>query len=373
MPRTARIDIPGILQHVMVRGIEKSDIFLDDDDRTFFLKRLSFLLGETETTCLAWALMPNHFHLLLRPRTGKLSTVMRRLLTSYAVYFNKRHDRVGHLFQNRYKSIVCDEESYLLELIRYIHLNPLRSGIVKDMEELAHYPWSGHAVLMGRKTLPGQEIGEILSRFDKQPHIARHDYRDFLDEGFNTKAKAGSSDNAATVHIETKKSSITDKPGECKESRPGPGDETVSFNSLNSLRCQLLAFATPPHSDVCDDSRILGTSLFARNILQHEQEKSTEQPASIATDQNHLSELLTTVANFFNISEDSLRHKNRLTQVTTARGIFCYLSVRRHGFKAADIARTLHLTRSGVCLAIRRGEKILEESPNLRKSFRVLN
>ncbi|MBI5017160.1 MAG: transposase [Deltaproteobacteria bacterium] len=128
MPRSARLDLPGLLQHVMVRGIERRDIFVDDDDRRAFVGRLGELLGATQTELLAWALLSNHVHLLVRSRTGSLGTFMRRLLTGYAVTFNRRHERSGHLFQNRYKSVVCDEEPYLLELVRYIHLNPLRVG-----------------------------------------------------------------------------------------------------------------------------------------------------------------------------------------------------------------------------------------------------
>ena len=117
MPRSPRLDIPGLLQHVIVRGIEKRDIFFEDREREFFVERLSSLLKETEVRCFAWALMSNHFHLLLMPTHGTLATFMRRLLTGYAVYFNREHNRTGHLFQNRYKSIVCEEEPYLLELV----------------------------------------------------------------------------------------------------------------------------------------------------------------------------------------------------------------------------------------------------------------
>ncbi len=115
MPRQPRIDSPDLLYHVIVRGIERRKIFCDDDDRRSFLGRLPSLLVETDTECFAWALIPNHFHLLLRPRHIKLSRFMRRLLTGYTVTFNRRHDRSGHLFQNRYKSIVCEEDVYLLE------------------------------------------------------------------------------------------------------------------------------------------------------------------------------------------------------------------------------------------------------------------
>ncbi|HOP40769.1 MAG TPA: transposase, partial [Geobacteraceae bacterium] len=134
MPRNARIDIPGLLQHVIVRGIEKRPVFVDDHDREEFLSRLSLLLKETSTDCFAWALLDSHFHLLLQPRIVKLAHFMRRLLTGYAVVFNLRHERAGHLFQNRYKSIVCDSDAYLLELVRYIHLNPVRAGIVAKLE-----------------------------------------------------------------------------------------------------------------------------------------------------------------------------------------------------------------------------------------------
>ena len=108
MPRQARLDIPGLLQHVIVRGIDRTNIFLDDDDRDRFVERFSNLLVETGTDCFAWALIPNHAHLLLRCNHFDLSRFMRRLLTGYAVMFNRRHSRTGHLFQNRYKSIVCE-------------------------------------------------------------------------------------------------------------------------------------------------------------------------------------------------------------------------------------------------------------------------
>lgn len=135
MPRQARLDAPGILQHVMARGIERRKIFANDKDRTSFLERLTVILEETQTQCYAWALIPNHFHLLLRTGSTPLSKVMRRLMTGYAMNFNKRYKRTGHLFQNRYKSVVCEEDPYLLELIRYIHLNPLRAKLVQDLEE----------------------------------------------------------------------------------------------------------------------------------------------------------------------------------------------------------------------------------------------
>ena len=120
----------------MARGIEGSKVFRSDTDRDNFLERLAKILQDTNTICYAWALIPNHFHLLFRTGSVPISTVMRRLLTGYALWYNRRHRRHGHLFQNRFKSILCQEDSYLLELVRYIHLNPIRAGLVKDVDEL---------------------------------------------------------------------------------------------------------------------------------------------------------------------------------------------------------------------------------------------
>ena len=150
MPRQPRLNAPGALQHVMARGIERRKIFRDDKDRVSFLERLALILEETQTQCYAWALIPNHFHILLRNGPTPLSKVMRRLMTGYAVTFNGRHKRRGHLFQNRYKSVICEEDPYLLELIRYIHLNPLRAKLVHDLKGLDKYPWTGHSAILGR-------------------------------------------------------------------------------------------------------------------------------------------------------------------------------------------------------------------------------
>jgi putative transposase len=121
MPRQARIDAPGALHHVIVRGIERRKIFYDDRDRFDFLARLGPILEQTQTACYAWAMLPNHFHLLLRTGATAVATVMRRLLTGYAVGYNRRHRRHGHLFQDRYKSILCQEETYFLGELGDVH------------------------------------------------------------------------------------------------------------------------------------------------------------------------------------------------------------------------------------------------------------
>src|SRR4030043_230519 len=167
MARQATLDAPGTLHHVMIRGIERSPIFKDDDDRQDFISRMGVLAKETGTKILAWALMRNHVHLLFFSGSAGISQLMRRLLTGYALRYNLRHGRNGHLFQNRYKSIICEEDTYLLELVRYIHLNPLRASAVKSVGELDRYPWSGHKILMGEAKNDWQEREYVLHQFHK--------------------------------------------------------------------------------------------------------------------------------------------------------------------------------------------------------------
>lgn len=186
MPRQPRIHAPGLFHHVMARGIEGREIYRDDADRENFLDRLDGLLAQPGAPRLyAWALMPNHLHLLLQPSDTTLPTMMRRLLTGHAVRFNRRHNRQGHLFQNRYKSLVVEEEAYFLELVRYIHLNPVRAGAVAGLEELEHYPYAGHAALVGQRARVGQQIEAVLSRFSARPRRAVTAYRDFVAAGIS--------------------------------------------------------------------------------------------------------------------------------------------------------------------------------------------
>jgi len=183
MPRQARLDVPGALHHIMVRGINKSDIFKDDQDKALFIERLGQNVIEGKCSVYAWVLMENHVHLLFKSGQRGISAVMRKLLTWYAQYFNRRHGRSGHLFENRYKSILCDEDNYLLALVRYIHLNPIRGDMVTTLEELDSYPWSGHSVFMGKAEHDWMDTGYILSPFGGRKKAARNAYHRFMGEG----------------------------------------------------------------------------------------------------------------------------------------------------------------------------------------------
>ena len=180
MPRKPRLDAPGALHHIIGRGIEKTLIFQSDFDRQDFVDRLADFGHKKNLLIYAWALMPNHFHLLVRTGFMPIANNMRKLLTGYVVNYNLRHNRHGHLFQNRYKSIICEEDPYLLELTRYIHLNPLRAGLVQSLGELEDYPWTGHAGIIGKRKMRWQEIDSVLAYFGKSRGAARKKYRELL-------------------------------------------------------------------------------------------------------------------------------------------------------------------------------------------------
>jgi putative transposase len=311
MPRQPRLDIPGLLQHVIVRGIERSEIFLDDHDRRRFVDRLDQLLVNTRTDCYAWALIPNHFHLLLRCNGVELSRFMRRLLTGHAVYFNRRHNRSGHLFQNRYKSMVCEEDSYFHELLRYIHLNPLRAGLVSDLEELARYPWCGHSVILGHRILPGQSVTAVLASFGKR--TARQRYRQFIADGL------GKGEQPHLVG------------GRQRGDKTGSNIETDSKIS---------------------DDRILGSNDFFQTLREQEQFKEVLQ------DRQSLLELQKAIGDLFELEPCGLGQRGRQNDLSSARALFCFLAVAKLRYSGVEVGRNLGISGSSVSRAVRRGEEL---------------
>jgi REP-associated tyrosine transposase len=162
MPRHPGLDAPGALHYVMGRGIERTNIFCIDRDRDDFLNLLANQCMDGNLIIYAWCLLSKHFYLLVRTGGQPFSRSMKRLLSGYVVNFNLRHKRTGHLFQSRHKSIICEDDPYLLELTRYIHLNPVRAGMVGSLEELSHYRWAGHSVIMARVERKRQDIDTVL-------------------------------------------------------------------------------------------------------------------------------------------------------------------------------------------------------------------
>ena len=328
MPRKARIDAPGALHHIIFRGIEQRLIFRDDRDRDQFIDRLSEILAETDTPCYAWALMPNHVHFLLKTGLTPIATIMRRLLTGYAGYFNRRHRRHGHLFQNRYKSILCQEEPYFRELVRYIHLNPLRAKLVEEIKALDKYPYSGHSVVLGSVRRDWQQVDYVLGFFGKTKSASRRAYRHFVTKGVS----------------QGRRHELTG--GGLVRSLGG----WTAFRALRGGSMRIKG-----------DERILGDSDFVEAVLR-EADEQLERRYQLKTRGFDLERVAERVAQVLDIPLEIVWEKSRRPQVAVARSLLCYWASKELGMSMTNLAKRLNLTQPAISIAARRGEKIAIEN-----------
>ena len=185
MARPLRIEFPGALYHITSRGIDRRSIFLDDSDRMVFLKTISLIVERYHCEVHSYCLMNNHYHLLVETPKGNLSKLMMQLNSIYAQYFNIKNKRVGPLFQGRFNSILIERDQYLLEVSRYIVLNPVRAGIVKEPGE---WRWSNYLYTTGEAKPPGfLTTVWTLSQFSKDKKKAIELYKSFVSSGINSK------------------------------------------------------------------------------------------------------------------------------------------------------------------------------------------
>lgn len=181
MSRPVRIEFPDALYHVTARGGRREAVFDDDQDRRMFLSTLEQVVNRFNWVCHAWCLMDNHYHLLIQTPDGNLSKGMRQLNGVYTQASNRRHQRVGHLFQGRFKAILVDSDAYLLELARYVVLNPVRAGMVGDP---ADWPWSSYRASAGLELCaPWLAVDGVLAPFAGQRALAQTRYTQFVVEG----------------------------------------------------------------------------------------------------------------------------------------------------------------------------------------------
>jgi hypothetical protein len=238
---------------------------------------------------------------------------MRKLLTGYVVNFNLRHKRYGHLFQNRYKSIICEDDPYLLELTRYIHLNPLRAGIVGDMKGLSNYRWTGHSAIAGRVRRDWQDIDTVLGYFGKGRKAVKK-YEQYVREGVSL----------------------------------GKRPELVGGGLIRSLGgwSQVLSLRRKGEK-VASDERILGRDEFIQSLISEAEEKEKET-LRLGREVPDLLSLAKRIVRGEGIEELELRSGIRKRGVVRARRLFCQLTVRRMGYPGAEVARFLGVTTSSV-------------------------
>lgn len=322
MPRTARLDAPGVFHHVIIRGIERRKIFRNKKDREDFLERLGKLLPETRTACYGWAFLSNHAHFLFRTGDIALSNLMRKLLTGYVVSFNRRHGRHGQLFQNRFKSIVCQEEVYLKELVRYIHLNPLRAGLVADLSALQRYRYCGHGALMGDAEVKWQDTKYVLSSFGKRINAARRAYLAYMEDGLQQ--------------------------GQRKDLVGGGLIRSLGgWSEVNRMG----------RDHVMGDERILGESDFVDSILSKAGEAMQRRYKLKATGYD-LQRVAMRAASLFGLKADEIFLPGRQDAKVKARSLACFWAARELSISLSDLARAFSMSIAGISYAVARGENL---------------
>lgn len=315
MPRQARLDSPGTLHHVMIRGIESGEIVRGMKDREEFVKRMGMIAGETGTRVYAWALMANHAHMLLRSGPGGLPRYMRRFLSGYATYYNRAHRRHGHVFQNRYKSIVCDEEPYFVELVRYIHLNPFRAKQIYSLSQLDHYPWCGHGCILGIRRREWQDRRYVLRWFGSKER-----YRDFVEQGI----------------------------GQPRRPELVGGGLIRSQGGWSAVKAMRQSGA-----EENSDERVLGSGEFVDRLLAEAEEKIKRQlpPRELA---RRVREIVEKACVGGKITRDVLLSGSRRHEASAVRAELSNVLVKEVGISMAECARQLGVTTSGVAQTLRR-------------------
>ena len=287
---------------MMGRGVARMDIFRQKSDFDDFLGRLEIATGNKQAEVYAFALLSNHFHLLIRPLLTPLPTIMKRLLTGYAMRFNHRHERTGHVFQNRYKSILVEEERYLLQLIRYIHLNPIRSGRVETLEELGSWPYTGHAALLGQNSPKFVKVDETLSLFANTQNVARRRLLEFMADGLELEIDLEDSVTPANV------------------------------DTANS------------QGDMSRDDRILGSLEFERKLLKLPNDRQIDcAPVRNGLSQDSLGELLAIVTKHYDLSVQELRSSSKRSHISKARHVIIWLGTKYYALSAAELARAINI------------------------------
>ncbi len=313
--------MPGALHHVMARGLNREAVFLGVRDRADFVRRLAALVEATGVILYAWALVPNHFHLLVETGRCPLSELMRRLLTGYAVTFNHRHGRVGHLFQNRYKSILVEREPYFLELVRYIHLNPVRAGLVPDLGALDRHPWTGHAALMGLADRPWQDRQTVLAEFGPEPGDAVGRYREFVAAGL----PQGRRDELSGGGL------VRSSGGACfVAGGEGRGRERWAW-----------------------DERVLGSGPFVEEAWREVARAHAERPGGVPPGCG-VEQLVEEEAGRRGLKPEEVRGRARNRAVLEVRCRVARVAVREWGLSPTAVAKELKLSRQAVLRALSR-------------------
>jgi hypothetical protein len=253
--------------------------------------------------------------------------VMRRVLTGYAVDYNRRHRRHGHLFQNRFKSILCQEDPYLLELVRYIHLNPLRAGIIEDLKSLGRYPYGGHSRLLGKWGSHWQDTDYILGLFGKTASTARRRYLEFVAEGVSQ----------------------------------GRRPDLIGGGLIRSAGGWSAVKALRKRGGYQKgDERILGDGEFVERALA-QAEETFERRYRLQAEGYDFGKVVERVAELTGLEAAEVLALGKYKKVIAARSILCFWAVRELGISQNQLARILRISQPAVSMAVKRGEQLAKD------------
>jgi REP element-mobilizing transposase RayT len=337
MSRHVRLDFEGAVHHVMTRGIEKRRIFLCREDREDLLARICEAVASLDATVYAWALMPNHYHLLVRTGTFRLPRIMSSINTGYVVTFNRRHDRIGHLFQNRYKSRLVQEDFSLLNLVRYILLNPIKAGIIDSLAELAGYEWTGYSTLTGNRKREWQNSEYVLSLFGSNIKEARRNLYSFLNEEETTEE-----DICDGVLVPRAEEWVFEKEGRGRESW-GSGE------------------------GITGDHSFIGNALNKLNV------RNSNEPTTLDREPLPLTVLADVISRGYGILPDELEGGVRTESVSRVRSLFIWAAIHICKYRLREIAVFLGLSISAISQAEKRVRAILfRECPKMRVTLQKL-
>lgn len=267
------------------------------------------------------------FHLLLKTGNVPIASVMRRVLTGYAVTFNQRHRRVGCLFQNRYKSILCQEEAYLLELVRYIHLNPIRARMVEDLKLLNKYPYCGHSAIVGTCRVLWQDTETVLRLLDTGKSDARKKYKRYVQRGL----------------------SQGKRPDLIGGGLVGSAGGWGVVRMMRNLKVHLKG-----------DERILGDSDFVEAVLA-QAEEDMERKYRFRAKGYDLDYVIEKAADEFDIPPEQIIEPGKQPLRVRARSVAAYWAVRQLSMSGVEVGKKLRIGQSAVSRAVKRGERLARE------------
>ena len=320
MPQMIRLQSPESFYHIMARGIDGHNLFNDDEDHYEFLKRLAKSLLNSGHRCITFNLMDNHYHLFVRSSEKPLSSLMRPLNSGYARWYNKKNKRQGYLFQSPFKSLLCQNSHHLSELIRYIHLNPLRANLINSYPNLSDWKWSGHNLLLNNANAIGADFVDrktMLDLFSQNENDALKMYHQYMLEGIDNSNMRVSGWLPKTEQIEL-------------------------------VRAQK------------GGSAVIGDLHFVRNAMEnnpiglrhlHRKEDYSDVLRSIALEACHK----------FNITLDDLKTRGRKNTRSRAREYFCYKVHEEEKLPLGVIANFLVICISPTAMLVKRGKANIDK------------